>query len=91
MLAAANRDPGVFASPDEIVLEGRVNGHLAFSKGVHFCLGAPLARLEGQIAFRHMVERFPHLRLAEPLDTIPWTNSLVSRGPLRLPVVLEGA
>ncbi|WP_250282429.1 MULTISPECIES: cytochrome P450 [unclassified Frankia] len=91
MLAAANRDPAVFASPDEIVLEGRANGHLAFSKGVHFCLGAPLARLEGQIAFRHMAERFPRLRLAEPLDTIPWANSLVSRGPLRLPVMLEDA
>ncbi|HVV09306.1 cytochrome P450 [Amycolatopsis sp.] len=90
MLAAANRDPAVFDSPDEIVLEGRPNGHLAFSKGVHFCLGAPLARLEGQIAFRHLLERFPGLRIAEPLETIPWSNSLVSRGPLRLPVVLGG-
>lgn len=88
MLAAANRDPEVFDDPDEIVLEGRANGHLAFSKGVHFCLGAPLARLEGQVAFKHLIERFPNLRLAESLDEIPWNNSLVSRGPVRLPVVL---
>jgi cytochrome P450 len=91
MLAAANRDPQVFESPDEIVLEGRPNGHLAFSKGVHFCLGAPLARLEGQIAFTHILQSFPNLDLAEPLDSIPWTNSMVSRGPLRLPVVLGDA
>jgi hypothetical protein len=91
MLAAANRDPAVFDSPDEIVLEGRPNGHLAFSKGVHFCLGAPLARLEGQIAFKYMIEQFPKLQLAESLDSIAWNNSLVSRGPMRLPVVLGDA
>jgi cytochrome P450 len=88
MLAAANRDPAVFDAPDELRLSGRDNGHLAFSKGVHFCLGAPVARLEGQIAFGHLLRRFPGLRLAEAVDAIPWTNSMVARGPLRLPVLL---
>ncbi len=81
MLAAANRDPIVFDSPDELRLEGRPNGHLAFSKGVHFCLGAPLARLEGQIAFTQLLQRFPNLTLGEPTSSIPWTNSMVARGP----------
>jgi cytochrome P450 len=91
VLAAANRDPAVFDEPDEIRLDGRPNGHLAFSKGVHFCLGAPLARLEAQIAFAQLLERFPSLTLAESKESIPWTNSMVTRGPLRLPVVLSPA
>ncbi|WP_196813427.1 cytochrome P450 [Gordonia polyisoprenivorans] len=89
MLAAANRDPIVFDSPDELRLEGRPNGHLAFSKGVHFCLGAPLARLEGQIAFTQLLQRFPNLTLGEPTSSIPWTNSMVARGPQRLPIILD--
>ncbi|PPJ25690.1 cytochrome P450 [Nocardia nova] len=91
MLAAANRDPEVFDSPDEIHVNGRSNGHLAFSKGVHFCLGAPLARLEAQIAFAQLLRRFPNLSVAEPMESIPWMNSMVARGPSRLPVVLEPA
>jgi hypothetical protein len=88
MLAAANRDPEMFDAPDEIVLSGRANGHLAFSKGVHFCLGAPVARLEAQIAFGQVLQRFPDRQFAEALESIPWTNSMVTRGPTRLPVVL---
>ncbi|CAN5648214.1 cytochrome P450 [soil metagenome] len=89
MLAAANRDPAVFDQPDQLQLDGRPNGHLAFSKGVHFCLGAPLARLEGQIAFTQILERFPDIALAEPKEDIPWVNSMVARGPLRLPMILK--
>jgi hypothetical protein len=91
MLAAANRDPNIFDEPDEIRLEGRPNGHMAFSKGVHFCLGAPLARLEAQIAFTQLLDRFPALALAESRESIPWTNSMVTHGPSRLPVVLQPA
>jgi cytochrome P450 len=91
MLAAANRDPAVFESPDDLILQGRSNSHLSFSKGVHFCLGAPIARLEAQIAFTELLTRFPRHRIAEQRSDIPWTNSLVTRGPLRLPVVLEPA
>jgi cytochrome P450 len=88
MLAAANRDPAMFDAPDELRITGRKNAHLAFSKGVHFCLGAPVARLEAQIAFTELLTRFPDLRLAEPLESIPWVNSLVARGPQRLPLLL---
>jgi cytochrome P450 len=89
VLAAANRDPAVFTDPDEIALEGHPAGHLAFSKGVHFCLGAPVARLEAQIAFAELFRRFPGVQLAEPVADIPWSNSMVTRGPLRLPLVLS--
>ncbi|CAN5200953.1 cytochrome P450 [soil metagenome] len=89
VLASANRDPAVFESPDDLILEGRPNAHLSFSKGVHFCLGAPMARLEAQIAFTELFRRFPDLAISEERSSIPWNNSMVTRGPLRLPVVLE--
>jgi cytochrome P450 len=89
LLAAANRDPAVFSQPDELDLARRPNKHLAFSSGAHFCLGAPLARLEAQIAIGELITRFPDYDLAEPIDNIPWTNSLVARGPTRLPVGLS--
>jgi len=89
MLAAANRDPSVFEEPDEIDLARHPNRHLAFSSGVHFCLGAPVARLEAQIAIAELIERFPNYRIIEPIENIPWCNSMVSRGPTRLPVRLS--
>ncbi|CAN5257746.1 cytochrome P450 [soil metagenome] len=89
MLAAANRDPVVFENPDEIALEGRPNGHLAFSKGVHFCLGAPIARIEAQVAIGEIVRRFPDYSIPEPVGEIEWSNSLVTRGPTRLPLRLS--
>lgn len=88
MLTAANRDPALFDAPDEIDIRRSPNRHLAFSKGPHFCLGAPLARLEVQIALRAILDRYSRMEIAEPLADIPWTNSLTSRGPSRLPVVL---
>lgn len=88
LLAAANRDPAVFEAPDELLISGRKTAHLAFSKGVHFCLGAPVARMETQIAFTELLTRFPNLRITEPLESIPWVNSMVARGPQRLPVQL---
>lgn len=89
MLAAANRDPAIFERPDDLVLSRQPNKHLAFSSGVHFCLGAPLARLEAQIAIAQLISHFPDYRITEPIDNIPWTNSLVARGPTRLPVRLS--
>jgi cytochrome P450 len=89
LLAAANRDPAIFAQPAKLDLARRPNKHLAFSSGAHFCLGAPLARLEAQIAIGELITRFPDYEIAEPIEDIPWTNSLVARGPSRLPVRLS--
>ena len=64
LLGGANRDPGVFPDPDRFdVRRPNARDHLAFSAGVHYCLGAALARLEGEIGLRRLFERFPHLRL----------------------------
>ncbi|WP_344854152.1 cytochrome P450 [Amycolatopsis ultiminotia] len=86
LLVAANRDPAVFADPAGLDLRRKPNKHLSFSSGVHFCLGAPLARLEAQIALGEIVTRFPGYEFAEPLENVPWTNSMVARGPTRLPI-----
>ncbi|MGQ0625827.1 MAG: cytochrome P450 [Sporichthyaceae bacterium] len=88
MLAAANRDPAVFTNPDTLTVEGHPAAHFAFSKGAHFCLGAPVARMEVQIALTEILRRFPNWRITEPRSQIPWTNSMVARGPVRLPVAL---
>jgi cytochrome P450 len=84
LLAAANRDPAAHADPDRFDLRReQTTPHLAFSGGVHYCLGAPLARLEGEVALRVLAERAPRLRLAgRPVPRI----ATVLRGPLSLPV-----
>jgi cytochrome P450 PksS len=66
MLGSANRDERQFERPDELDIEREPNRHLAFGQGVHYCVGAPLARLEGQIAINTLLRRFPDLRLAVP-------------------------
>ena len=84
---SANRDPEQFADPDMLDVGRDAGSHIAFGHGIHFCLGAPLARLEGQIALRRITERFPDLRLAS--DAPPeWADSLVLRGVKALPVAL---
>ena len=84
LLNAANRDPAVFADPDRFDIGRGETRHISFGVGGHFCLGAPLARLEGRIAVARLVERLPALRLAEPQP--PWNDSFVLRGLRRLPV-----
>jgi cytochrome P450 len=66
LVAAANRDPAVFADPDDLDVGRRDNRHLSFSAGMHYCLGAALARLEGEVAFPALLRRFPRLELADP-------------------------
>ena len=84
-IGAANRDPEVFAEPDRVDLGRAQNPHLSFGFGAHFCLGAPLARLEAEVAFGALLDRFPKLALAsdEPLAYRP---NFVLRGLTRLPV-----
>jgi cytochrome P450 len=89
MLVAANRDGDVFANPDVLDIARNPNPHMAFGKGHHFCLGTPLARIEGQVAVECLLERFSQIELAEPVDNIPWINSMVTRGPTRLPLKLS--
>jgi cytochrome P450 len=78
MLGSANRDPEQFREPDKLDLGRTDNRHLAFSQGVHFCLGAALARLEGQIAIRSVLDRFGSLRLIETNHT--WRPNVFLRG-----------
>ncbi|GAA2711272.1 MULTISPECIES: cytochrome P450 [Streptomyces] len=85
-LNAANRAPERFADPDRFDIRRDARGHLAFGHGIHHCLGAPLGRLEAQIAFRALVERVPTLELdADPAE-LPWVSGLLIRGVRTLPV-----
>lgn len=86
-LAAANHDEEVFSQPDQLDITRAENHHLAFSKGIHYCLGAPLARLEGQIAINTLLRRLPHLRLQlDPCD-LAWRPGSMVLGLVHLPVM----
>ncbi|MCP5389785.1 MAG: cytochrome P450 [Novosphingobium sp.] len=88
MLLSANRDEEVFDDPARLDVTRNPNPHMAFGKGPHFCLGTPLARIEGQIVLGEIIRRYSSIELAEPVDNIPWINSLVTRGPSRIPLRL---
>ena len=84
VIGAANRDPAHFADPDRLDIARRENRHIAFGFGIHFCLGAPLARIEGQVAIGTLLRRCPSLKLVS--DTPEWRESSVLRGLKTLPV-----
>ena len=83
LIAAANRDPEVFADPDRFDITRQGRGHVTFGFGTHFCVGAPLARLEGRIAFGEIFRRLPPFS-REPGE-VEWTPSIVLRGLRALP------
>lgn len=85
ILSSANRDAEVFENPDVVDFERPPRRHLAFGYGPHFCLGAHLARAEGEIAIG-LLSEIPDLRLAVPAELLRWRNSLVMRGLEKLPV-----
>jgi cytochrome P450 len=85
-LGSANHDESRFPSPDTLDVTRPATGHLAFGHGVHFCVGAPLARLEGQIAIGRLIERFPEMALAVEVSDLTWRGSSLLRGLTSLPI-----
>ena len=86
LIAAANRDPSVFARPEVFDVARDPNEHIAFGYGIHFCIGAPLARLEGEIAISAVLERFPRFALANSGSPLNYKGSLFLRGLSALPM-----
>ncbi|MBU1359007.1 MAG: cytochrome P450 [Gammaproteobacteria bacterium] len=84
LMAAANRDPAQFADPERLDIARNPNPHLAFGHGIHFCLGAPLARLEVEIGLAEMARRYPNLALASPVKYQPRILSRAIDSPLML-------
>jgi cytochrome P450 len=85
-LAGADRDPYRFPDTDRIDIHRRDPGHLAFGHGIHFCLGAPLARMEGAVALGALLRRCPDLALAVDPADLPWRHNPHLRGLEHLPV-----
>ena len=86
VIASANRDASQFENPDTLDLTRENNKHLSFGQGIHYCVGAPLARLEGHIALNTLLARMPNLRLSVPAESLRWRAGLSLRGLEALPV-----
>lgn len=86
LLKSANRDEQQFNDPEELDIERKIKRHLAFGHGIHMCLGAPLARVEGDVAFTTLLRRLPNLQLSVPPEEIHWHSALSSQGLASLPV-----
>ncbi len=86
---AANRDPEVYADADRLDVERRPTNHLGFGVGIHYCLGAPLARLEGRLAISALLDRYCSIELDVDPASLDWHPTMLSRGLVNLPVVLS--
>jgi cytochrome P450 len=86
VIASADHDPERFPDPEALDITRQDNKHLAFGKGIHFCLGAPLARMEGQIAINTLLRRMPDMRLKDSPESLTWRPGLVLRGLKGLPI-----
>jgi cytochrome P450 len=87
-LSGADRDPARFTDPDRLDVGRDTSGHLAFGHGIHYCVGAPLARLEAEIAFGGLLARFGSMELAVPFESLRWRPSTLIHGLEALPVRL---
>ena len=85
-LGSANHDESKFSNPETLILDRQNNKHVGFGSGIHHCLGAPLARLESNIAFQVLFERLPNIRLAINPENLRWNSSLIIRGVKAIPV-----
>jgi cytochrome P450 len=88
ILSSANRDENEFSDPDKFDLERDTRKHLAFGRGVHVCLGAPLARIEGQEIVKELLSKFPNIKLSVDIDKLMWRKDVALRGLISLPVTL---
>lgn len=88
-LLSANRDEAAFEHPDRLDITRKQNKHLAFGKGIHYCLGAPLARLEAHIAFSTLLEQAPDLRLAVPSSSLHYHDTMMINRMTALPVTFD--
>ena len=86
VIGSANRDANYFDNPDALDVARENNKHLAFGQGIHYCVGAPLTRLEGQVAISTLVRRLPNLRLSVAPDQLRWRGGFILRGLEVLPV-----
>jgi cytochrome P450 len=89
VIGSANRDEAVFERPDELDLTRESNKHLSFGQGIHFCLGAPLARMEAQIAINALLRVMPNLQLKVLPSHLRWRPSMMLRGLASLPVKFQ--
>jgi cytochrome P450 PksS len=90
VIGSANRDETVFENPDDLDITREPNKHLSFGQGIHFCLGAPLARLEAEIAVTTLLSRLPDLHLSVSAESLRWRPSMLLRGLEALPVSFGG-
>lgn len=88
-LLSANRDPAMFADPNGLDLARNPNKHIAFGNGIHYCVGAPLARMEGAVAFETLLKRLPKLALAVDAEEIEWNKTILLHGMTQMPVTVE--